>query len=149
MPSIPKNPKKKIATTEKDFQRYNAIMLEQLDSKFNMLVEYITGVKETLIERMDLRFDQHETRFDIIENILRDHSQRWVENEKRWEQNDRRWKSNESRWEQNEKRWEKNEKRWIRTEAKIDKISAKLDAVAIKVEEHDVDIQRIKKVVGI
>lgn len=56
-------------------EHYNAILIEDLRSQFRLVIEHVQTASSSLGERID-RFEQKtESRFEIIETILRQHSE--------------------------------------------------------------------------
>ncbi len=67
-------PKKKKPSSEK-VAHYTAVLVEDLESKFQFVIEHVTDVEERMMKRMDQRFAEQDARFDVIEHILLDHSE--------------------------------------------------------------------------
>lgn len=109
-----------------EIAHYNGVLIENLRDEFRMVIEHVDGVKEQLIRRMDERFAKQDGRFDVIEAVLRHHSQMLQTNEERWTRNEVRLEGIESR---------------------LGGIESKLDQVIEKVERHDQEITTIKAVI--
>lgn len=113
-------------------EHYNAVLIEDLHSKMDFVIEHMNGVETRLSEKMDNIQQENNKRFDNIEGVLQYHSTLLNQNEVRWNQND--------------ERWEQAEQRFDRIDERFDRLETKLDKVAEKVEQHDKDIQGIKVV---
>lgn len=120
MPIKKRSPKKQSnkKTDSEQVAHYTAVLVEDLKDQFKFVIEKVEGMEERLILRMDERFAKQDERFDIIESILKEHSQMLQANEERWKQND----------------------------ARLGRIESKLDKVVDKVEQHDQDIYQLKSI---
>ena len=52
-----------------EFQRYNAIMLEQINDKLNTVIDKVISHDEKF-EQIDSRFNKMDRRFDTLENAV-------------------------------------------------------------------------------
>jgi len=55
-------------------ENYNAVLLEQLKSQMDLVIEGMHGTKESLTRRMDGFEERVNERFDILEAVVRGHS---------------------------------------------------------------------------
>lgn len=109
-----KPPLKKPQWTEG--QHYNAIMLEKVESQMSLVIEHMNGVEQRLIRAMDEKFDSQNQRFDMIEAVLKQHSQKL----------------------------QVLENKMGNMEHRMDHLEQKIDKVIEKVEDHDKDIKELK-----
>jgi len=70
-PLAPKEPKGR-----EKIEHYNAILIEELTSQFKFVTEHMMSIEERLAKKMDDKFGQVDSRFDIIEKTLENHSDR-------------------------------------------------------------------------
>ena len=117
---FPMTPKKKSKSPKKIQPSYEGILLEDMQSKFDAVIDHMNGVEVRLTQRMDERFSQHDQRFDTIEAVLREHSRKFGEIENKLVDHDRR----------------------------FDVLETKLDRVVEKVEYHNGSILELKAAVG-
>lgn len=95
---------------------YTAVLVEDLKDQFKFVIEHVSGMEERLIKRMDTRFSEHDARFDVIDMVLKGHSQSL----------------------------QKIDSRLDGVESRLGKVESKLDHVIKKVERHDDDIRFLK-----
>jgi len=107
----------------KEIQHYNAVLIEELKSQFQMVTENTKTSEERLTKNMNERFAEQDDRFKTFEIILKYHTELF-------------WK--------NDKRWEDNGKRFVVIEKKLDTVIEKLDKVSEKVDRHDQEIHLLK-----
>ncbi|MBX7148175.1 hypothetical protein K1X76_03755 [bacterium] len=107
-------------------EHYNAVLLEEMNSKLKFVVEYVQSTDERYQKKIDefrqkhdqdiedikLILKMHEKRFDSIEFTLDLHGKLLIQNEKRWDENNRRWDENQKQWTENQQRWDLNQERW-------------------------------------
>ena len=93
-----------------------AVLMEDMDSKFNMVIEKVQGSEERLIRRMDERFAIQNQRFDLVETVLKQHSQKFQILENKMDN----------------------------MEHRMGNLEQKIDKVIEKVEDHDKDIKELK-----
>lgn len=159
--TMKKNSKRKTAWNkalrgQEKIAHYNAILIEDLTSKFNFVIEKVMSLDEKFTHLLnnyvqEMRQDHAEFRlafkhiFSELETNRKNWEtnwQLWRENEKRWQENNRRWDENERRWENNEQRWEKSDAQWVSNAEEHQMIFAKMDLMAEKVQEHDAILKR-------
>lgn len=166
--TMKKNSKRKTAWNkpllgQEKIEHYNAILIEELTSKFNFVIEKVMSLDEKFTHVLnesiqEIRQDHAEFRltfkhiFSELEanqknwetnwQLWQENKKCWGENKRRWDENKKRWDENERRWENNEQRWEKNNTQWASNAEEHQMIFAKLDLVAEKVQEHDAILKR-------
>lgn len=108
-------------------QHQVAILMEDMDSKFSMVIEKVQGMEERLIQRMDETDKKNQQEFTDIKSVLKlhgkildDHSRKLDEHSKTLDSHGR----------------------------KLDSLEGKLDKVIEKTEGHDKDIKELKTAVG-
>lgn len=114
----PTNKAKKLKTNDPSvtsMEHYNAVLLEDINSKMETVIEYMGSVKNELIQRMDERFDEHDRQFEIIGKVLRHHSERFDAMDKRFDTMDKR----------------------------FDAMDIKFDALSDKVQDHDITLKNL------
>ncbi len=95
---------------------YDAVLFEQMNSKFDTIMAGMTAMEDRLVTRMDERFAHQDARFDVIEGVLHQHSLRFS---------------------RIESRLDRVELRLGGVESRLDRVETKLDDVATFVKRHD------------
>lgn len=120
----------------KDSQ-YGVVLMEQVDAKLDLVLESVGSLRSELIQRMDKKFAEQDTRFDGIESILHIHSKML--------------KDVDGRLTRVEKKVDKMDDRLTRVEGKLDQVDGrlvrvedKLDDVCCIVKRHDTEIRDIR-----
>lgn len=111
---------------------YNAILIENLQSQFKFVTEHVDTMGQSIRGEIQQFRSEVNGRFEVIETIVREHSQILQEHGKKLEQNDKRWEQNDKRWEQNA--------------ATLSRIETKLDHFVEKVDDHEERISTLETV---
>ncbi len=106
-----------------------AIILEALRSDFKAVIDHVSGVEIRLSREIQEHRAETQIRFDTIEAVLHDHTQRFKENGKRWERN--------------EVRLIRIEDRLTRVEDRLVRLEDKFDRLEYRVERHDREIKTL------
>ena len=69
----------------KEIAHESVIMIESLRSDFKFVIEHMMGVEDRLIKRMDEKFAEHGQRLDVIEGVLRHHSEMHQEHNRKFD----------------------------------------------------------------
>lgn len=123
---------------ERGPEHYNAILLEEVRSQMELVLEKVTGSEDRLMTAIrELRIE-HDQRFDVIEAVLRQHSQIL---------------------QQHDRQFEKIGQRLDRVETQIvemrqelsstrQELSAKIDTTGVRLDHHEQDISLLKQAAG-
>lgn len=117
---LPVNP------TEKEQIRYNAVLLEEIRSQTNAVIETVDLTRTTLEEKIDGVEKRLTDRIEIVEMVV---------------------KANSAKLQEHDLRFEKIDQRFDGLEKDVKEIKQKLDDVAEKVERHDEEIVFLKSAV--
>ncbi len=95
---MPQNPDK--LPPAEQIAHYNAILVEDLSSKFKLVLEKMSDFETRINHRVDERFNQLSARLDLHDLCFEENNRRWAQNERRWEESEKLWAENEKRWEE-------------------------------------------------
>ena len=112
------------------FPKEVAVVLEQMDSKMDLVLESVTEWRRELVDRMDMRFAQHDARFDVIEGVLHQHSMRFTKIEDRLDRV--------------ENRLDRVENRLNGVDNRLGRMELKIDDVVGAVKRHDRELQELQ-----
>ena len=137
-PLAPKEPKGR-----EKIEHYNAILIEELTSQFKFVTEHMMSIEERLTKKMDDKFGQVDSRFDMIEKTLELHSQKFVKIDIQLDKIEGRLGSVENRLGSVENRTDTIEHILLEFKRETNEHFEKLEQ---KIETHDHDIAQIKTV---
>ncbi|OGQ04798.1 MAG: hypothetical protein A2W61_04810 [Deltaproteobacteria bacterium RIFCSPLOWO2_01_44_7] len=110
----------------KEYQHYNAVLLEEIRSQMNGVIETVQLTGQRLDEKIDGVEKRLTERLEIVEMVVRGNSEDIKKNSEDIKKNSEDIKKNT---------------------VTIQRLEQKLDPVIEKVERHDVDILRLKSAV--
>jgi len=114
----------------KNSSNYDSVLFEQMNAKFDLIMEGMTSMEQRLNKRIDERFAKHDAHFDIIEGVLHQHSLHFTRIE--------------SRLDKVELRLDGVELRLDRVESRLNRVETKLDDVCSTIKRHDNDIRTLQ-----
>lgn len=131
-------PKKKsnlpVNPTEKDQLHYNAVLLEEIRSQMNAVIETVEVTGANLNEKIDGVEKRLTARIEVIEIVVKGNSAKLKEHDKQFEKIDQRFEKIETKLKEHDQRF--------------DRLEEKMDRVVEKVDRHDEEIIFLKSAVS-
>ncbi len=139
---------------QEELTHYVGVLMEDMESKFNMVIEKVEGLEESLNHKIDVKFAEQDLRFDRIEFVLGKHGDTLAGHTKILDEHSTILGEHTKILDEHTKILNEHSKVLAEHSTtlgehgeSLDRLETKFDALAKKVDQHDKDIQEIKTVV--